>query len=120
MNSNKSQFLAVIYRLEKWIGVYGHDFENNYNVLVSEGDINLNLSGKFLNERTYYGDKINITETWNRPQMYLTSDNDWGDESFYDSASNTVIYTTQVAIKGGGDDGVQASVVTEIRKELQM
>lgn len=117
MNSNKSQVSGGNLQAGKGIGVYGHDFENNYNVLVSEGDINLNLSGKFLNERTYYGDKINITETWNRPQMYLTSDNDWGDESFYDSASNTVIYTTQVAIKGGGDDGVQASVVTETWKK---
>lgn len=117
MNSNQSQVSGGNLQAGKGIGVYGHDFENNYNVLVSEGDINLNLSGKFLNERTYYGDKINITETWNRPQMYLTSDNDWGDESFYDSASNTVIYTTQVAIKGGGDDGVQASVVTETWKK---
>ncbi|ENU18838.1 hypothetical protein F994_02651 [Acinetobacter bohemicus ANC 3994] len=117
MNNSKTQVSGGNLQAGKGIEVYGHDFENNYNVLVNEGDIYLNLSGKFLNERTYYGDKINITETWNTPQMYLTSDNDWGDESFYDSASNTVIYTTQVAIKGGGDDGVQASVVTETWKK---
>ncbi|RZG64470.1 filamentous hemagglutinin N-terminal domain-containing protein [Acinetobacter bouvetii] len=117
MNNNQSQVSGGNLQAGKGIDVYGHDFENNYNVLVNEGDINLELSGKFVNERTYYGNKINITETWNTPQMYLTSDNDWGDESFYDSASNTVIYTTQVAIKGGGDDGVQASVVTETWKK---
>ncbi|MDV2456294.1 MULTISPECIES: two-partner secretion domain-containing protein [Acinetobacter] len=117
MNSNQSQVSGGNLQAGNGIEVYGHDFENNYNVLVNNGDINLALSGKFLNERTYYGDKINITETWNTPKMYLTSDNDWGHESFDDSASNTVIYTTQVAIKGGGDDGVQASVVTETWKK---
>ncbi|WP_333833737.1 hemagglutinin repeat-containing protein [Acinetobacter schindleri] len=117
MNSNQSQVSGGNLQAGNGIEVYGHDFENNYNVLVNNGDINLAMSGKFLNERTYYGDKINITETWNTPKMYLTSDNDWGDESFDDSASNTVIYTTQVAIKGGGDDGVQASVVTETWKK---
>ncbi|AVH49050.1 MULTISPECIES: hemagglutinin repeat-containing protein [Acinetobacter] len=117
MNSNQSQVSGGNLQAGNGIEVYGHDFENNYNVLVNNGDINLALSGKFLNERTYYGDKINITETWNTPKMYLTSDNDWGHESFNDSASNTVIYTTQVAIKGGGDDGVQASVVTETWKK---
>lgn len=117
MNSNQSQVSGGNLQAGMGIEVYGHDFENNYNVLVNQGDINLELSGKFLNERTYYGNKINITETWNTPQMHLTSDNDWGDESFDDSASNTVIYTTQVAIKGGGDDGVQASVVTETWKK---
>lgn len=117
MNTNQSQVSGGNFQAGMGLEVYGHDFENNHNVLVNQGDINLELSGKFLNERTYYGNKINITETWNTPQMYLTSDNDWGNESFYDSASNSVIYTTQVAIKGGGDDGVQASVVTETWKK---
>ena len=117
MNTNQSQVSGGNFHAGMGLDVYGHDFENNHNVLVNQGDINLELSGKFLNERTYYGNQINITETWNTPQMYLTSDNDWGHESFDDSASNTVIYTTQVAIKGGGDDGVQASVVTETWKK---
>lgn len=117
MNSNQSQVSGGNLQAGMGIEVYGHDFENNYNVLVNQGDINLNLSGKFVNERTYYGNKINITETWNTPRMYLTSDNDWGDESFEDSASNTIIDTTQVAIKGDGADGVNGSIVTEVWKK---
>ena len=117
MNSNKSQVSGGNLQAGNGLKVFGHNFINNYNVLTNAGDIQLVLSGKFENERTYYGNKINITETWKTPQMYLTSDNDWGDESFNDSASNTIIYTTQVAIKGGGDDGVQGSIVTETWKK---
>lgn len=117
MNASMAQISGGNLQAGKGLTVYGHNFINNYNVLTNAGDIQLVLSGKFENERTYYGNKINITETWKTPQMYLTSDNDWGDESFNDSASNTIIYTTQVAIKGGGDDGVQGSIVTETWKK---
>lgn len=117
MNANMAQVSGGNLQAGNGLKVFGHNFINNYNVLTNAGDIQLVLSGKFENERTYYGNKINITETWKTPQMYLTSDNDWGNESFNDSASNTIIYTTQVAIKGGGDDGVQGSMVTETWKK---
>jgi len=117
MNTNMAQVSGGNLQAGNGLKVFGHNFINNYNVLTNAGDIQLVLLGKFENERTYYGNKINITETWKTPQMYLTSDNDWGDESFNDSASNTIIYTTQVAIKGGGDDGVQGSIVTETWKK---
>lgn len=63
MNSNQSQVSGGNLQAGNGIEVYGHDFENNYNVLVNNGDINLALVESLLNERTYYGNKkINITE----------------------------------------------------------
>ena len=119
MNSNKGELSGGVLNTGQSMNIYANNFTNTYQVLAQKGNINIAVSGSFVNERSYYGERIELTEHWKNPELYLSSNNGWGEEVYYDKASNTAIFSPQEAIRGSGN-GLNANLITEVwRKSIE-
>lgn len=86
-----------------------NNFTNNYHINNSNGNIEINVGGKFTNETVYYGDKLVLGYAWTSPDYNENAPN--RDERDKRYRASNVLYE-QVA-NAGANDGVDAVLVTE-------